>query len=1317
MVAHFPFSRFLCIATLLCLSLGTACSDEKVNSAIGKPDSGYSDGGNILDPPDSGESFNQVGAPCSTVGDCAFGLICHQGYCFDTTGICGKPDIDDINAGVRDSDCDGLTDIEEFSARYFVNGEWKQTDPNNPDTDGDGILDGVELGRTSSPDPCCAIYFQGDADPSTTTSPVNPDTDGDGILDGIEDTNRNGRVDPGETDPNKRDTDGDGIYDNAELNGTDNSGFSHGFGPTDPTKADTDGDGCLDGAELSRGTNPNDPTDCSSEDTDGDGLSDDLERLLGTDPNNPDTDGDGLTDGAEYFGTDNKGRSHGFGPTNPLKKDTDGDGLSDYDEIYGTYGYVTNPNNPDTDGDGLNDGQEIRLGTDPTKKDTDGDGCEDGYEIQYSVQFGLDPLNPRDCPPAQIDSDCDGLTDDEEIRLGTNPHLRDTDGDGLWDGYEMGVTYNPDPFNCDQQNFLNNVYNPTGITTDPLKKDTDGDGLSDHEEIFVYHTDPNNPDTDGDGLTDGAEIHGTDNNGISHGYGPTDPLKPDTDGDGIPDGAEIIGGLNPNNPSDGNSGVVNQACAKPRSISEKGVKNADISLVFPTTFTTTSVLSVSGKERGVMVYDPSNKVVGFALELTSSSNTIALQETIGRALVNNTSTLTSAMAQSFTSWDGYPSAIGYYEQSDTGTDLVARATAIVKQFLGSSVSGTLSNTASVKGPFKLQLQYLHRKDSSKIHRTIVVGALAQTAASETALLEVSDLAGGSALAQYGDTHPLACEKVTSSGNSMVDFIWVVDYSFSMDPWQEAVALAADAMAAQLNLAPIDWRIAVIYHDTDRPYSRRRNPTFAFTKDIDAFKNQVKVTANGYSPERMFAPIKQMFEHESNKWLPSAANSSTKLRTGAKVVIVWLSDAKEQTASGVCDTMSCCYCLPNAEVPSGYTSCSPSTACNSGFTAVLHSDKVSGGAGTASWINPARGTYTMNWANYFANLPGGMGKAFVAGIVLPEGDQMLSSTGSAVEEKVTSEYRDVITALGGIEMNLRNSQSYQQGISQIITSAVGQATSTKLKKPPIAASIKVAVSDTMGTCTKSDVPRSRTNGFDFDGMAQTLVFYGNCRPTNGAQLAVSYRYWEDLTDANPTYRDPITCQRPLVPNALGDACVCTDCGGCDAGLACNRTSCECVCPLDCNGGCTGNLSCDRNTCSCTCEVNATCGDGHIWDGSNGVCDCICPSTQTCPAGQYFSQSSCSCECLATCGPNEIFDPVSCTCGCPSQENCPIGYTFNESSCGCECDMNQIDCSVLGPFYAPDSARCGCICEENCGNSCAQNEYCHPARCECVPIIFN
>jgi len=81
------------------------------------------------------------------------------------------------------------------------------------------------------------------------------------------------------------------------------------------------------------------------------------------------------------------------------------------------------------------------------------------------------------------DSDGDGLTDDQEAKLGTDPFKKDTDGDGLTDGDEV------------------NVYK-----TNPLNPDTDFDGLKDGEEVLTYKTNPLDRDTDKGGVADGHEV-------------------------------------------------------------------------------------------------------------------------------------------------------------------------------------------------------------------------------------------------------------------------------------------------------------------------------------------------------------------------------------------------------------------------------------------------------------------------------------------------------------------------------------------------------------------------------------------------------------------------------------------------------------------------------------------------------------------------------------------------------------------------------------------------------------------------------------------
>ena len=101
-----------------------------------------------------------------------------------------------------DSDDDGIPDgVEDANQDGFM--DPGETDPCLVDSDGDGIQDGTELGVTTGHPTDTGATFIPDADGgATTTDPLDPDSDDDGFSDGREDRNHNGRVDPGESDPN-----------------------------------------------------------------------------------------------------------------------------------------------------------------------------------------------------------------------------------------------------------------------------------------------------------------------------------------------------------------------------------------------------------------------------------------------------------------------------------------------------------------------------------------------------------------------------------------------------------------------------------------------------------------------------------------------------------------------------------------------------------------------------------------------------------------------------------------------------------------------------------------------------------------------------------------------------------------------------------------------------------------------------------------------------------------------------------------------------------------------------------------------------------
>ena len=275
-----------------------------------------------------------------------------------------------------DDDDDGLTDFSEATVTNlpttnsdtWTNGQvhvakaYGQSNPLRPDTDGDGLPDGLEVGwRVALNPPTDPVTdtdgdgfpnYIGDLDPpffntldnlgkvpgvntaseggdraaqraGTITNPNNPDSDGDGIKDGVEDANRNGWVNgdgkllqlttstftadrPGgitssdwpnnkrdagetwlETSPTKADSDEDGLNDgygedknfNGAIDGDTNSNraydASEAWIETNPLNSDSDGDSLPDGWETSNGLDPLDNgSDKLSTSTPADGIAD-----------------------------------------------------------------------------------------------------------------------------------------------------------------------------------------------------------------------------------------------------------------------------------------------------------------------------------------------------------------------------------------------------------------------------------------------------------------------------------------------------------------------------------------------------------------------------------------------------------------------------------------------------------------------------------------------------------------------------------------------------------------------------------------------------------------------------------------------------------------------------------------------------------------------------------------------------------------------------------------------------------------------------------------------------------------------------------
>lgn len=319
-----------------------------------------------------------------------------------------------------DRDCDGLfTALEESLGM----------DPDNADSDGDGVPDGQELVDIEDPE----------------------DTDDDGLIDALD-----------------TDDDGDGVATADELGllcadgstptaqvGSCNQTSSYGpfellwvcadtlpilaentdldVGGAYPLETDDlpdylddddDGDGTLtaiegldddDGDGLSNAYDVNDE-DGPLADADNDGLANGLEDEADLDPWFPDTDGDGILDGAELTDTNGNGTldpselvdTDGDGVIDALDDDDDGDtiptaeeGLFDGDGD-GIPAYLDD----DSDGDGIADIDEA-----PSDRDIDGDGLPDFLDADDTDgPLGQGRLGAETVPLPPVNDGCGGCS-------------------------------------------------------------------------------------------------------------------------------------------------------------------------------------------------------------------------------------------------------------------------------------------------------------------------------------------------------------------------------------------------------------------------------------------------------------------------------------------------------------------------------------------------------------------------------------------------------------------------------------------------------------------------------------------------------------------------------------------------------------------------------------------------------------------------------------------------------------------------------------------------------------------------------------------
>ena len=458
----------------------------------------------------------------------------------------------------------GITNEESFGSfveQDIINVSGFTTDPTNPDTDGDGFLDGLELMFTA----------WNDSAQTWTLNPLVPgdgnfDADNDAMTDAQEFSLLTTNPDNGENHP----LDAPVMHIDGDLNDPtqkaqrvytiildkgqrgkrhleqfqewQSTGIASNFistlmGITDPTIADTDDDGMIDGFEYWFTT-----WDLENNRWSMNPLID-SDQFLDSDQDSVDCDRDGNISLDEQFTNKREYESRVYGKY--TERLSTGSGLigfgDDTIDAYVEEGYTESEArremfNTFRGKDALSTARVDKINeqfsenfnrtlfgiSDPTNTDSDQDGIDDGWEFCYAV-YGLpdpstqnhwstNPVNPFD---VNYDPDSDGWygrtsfdipaeqgTWDNRVFTPSGVVIQNGIGDLPFTNYmEYLNGTRPDTNDSDEDSI---TYNTVIVAGSVVSHDRDWN-LSDGREVFKYGSNPMDNDTDGDMLPDWYE--------------------------------------------------------------------------------------------------------------------------------------------------------------------------------------------------------------------------------------------------------------------------------------------------------------------------------------------------------------------------------------------------------------------------------------------------------------------------------------------------------------------------------------------------------------------------------------------------------------------------------------------------------------------------------------------------------------------------------------------------------------------------------------------------------------------------------------------
>jgi len=396
---------------------------------------------------------------------------------------------------------------------------------------------------------------------------------------------------------------------------------------------------------------------------------------------------------------------------------------------------------------------------------------------------------------------------------------------------------------------------------------------------------------------------------------------------------------------------------------------------------------------------------------------------------------------------------------------------VISALLGVS-SSNLSGLPGIFGApnleFIIRFTTVLRSDG----RVVVVGAVTDKASdadlSKKTHIISQDIGGGSGLALAGKLTSSSCEthNLSKPPTAKVDFIWVIDESGSMAGERANLSKNAATFFSLAASNGLDFRMGV---------TNVVNPNGSYKAAVGRFCSKISTSATDMGgTDRFLGPTEQKtfaacilnppgYEQGAEygvvnahaavqNHLPRAGNKPDKLRTGAQVVIIVVTDEVPQSVNSTIGS-------------SNFNKCTlPST------------NQTNLDAKLKTYVDYFSGTKNAETkVDYFHG---------VAGVCSNKCSAQVAHGYKELASKFNGKIHDVCAA------DLTNN------IKTIINQIKASASNVKLTQTPISASLRVALNG-------QTVKRGLLNGFNYMKATNSLVFYGTFSWPKGSSVTVTY----------------------------------------------------------------------------------------------------------------------------------------------------------------------------------------------------------------------